>query len=816
VFSEHDDYERPRRVTYLDGTSTYTEFGCCGPTLMIDRDGATTTHTYDALKRRETESVHGLIYRTTNDAAGRVLARFRQGTDGTVITNASHAYDLAGRLTNTWDAVGQPTKFHETNAPGRRVTTTYADGGVRVQEYFRDGTLKRETGTAAFPVRFEYGVTNGVANGQNCFLTWRKETKLDHAGNDTPEWTMTLTDPAGRDVKTLFAASAGQPVPVSERVFNLLGQLSREIDPDGVTTLHQYNGKGEPVYRVLDVNRNGVMDSAAGNSDQIVETLLTIAAGPGDVMVRREQVSVAAQDGSPVLTPVSVTDTSLDGLRVWQTVHGQPTYTETIYNGPLRTVTVTAPDGTVTTSTYNEGRLVSVTVQHPVLNETLRAVDFTYDAHGRQAGLLDQRTGLTTNVFDAADRVQSTTLQPPGANDPPLTTSHLFDPVGRVVTTFLPDGASVTRTWWSNGLPRLEHGARVYPHERRHDAQGRPTHLITWTNFATLSGAATNQWRYDAHRGWLTNRVFAGSNGVFYSYTNSGRLALRRWARGVETRYGFDTLGQLSVANHSDATPDVFLTRDRLGRPRRVEERGASLTNVTTLTNHLAGHLLSEARGGVLVTNGYDALLRRTQMRLTVPLWNETTTYGYDPASRLVGVTNGGYATEYQYLPGSSLVWDMVGWDLATPGGPFARLASQRVFDGLDRVTELNHLGGGGGGGGALAAGYATGYNPAGQRPSVAHADGTRWEYQYDPLGQLSRAERFWPNGLFFLGQQSSYTHDTAGNRVSARSARQRDDADRRAGWHGDGSFRVQPIRRVTARHRPRRRASAPALQHEV
>jgi RHS repeat-associated protein len=244
---------------------------------------------------------------------------------------------------------------------------------------------------------------------------------------------------------------------------------------------------------------------------------------------------------------------------------------------------------------------------------------------------------------------------------------------------------------------------------------------------------------------------------------------LRRWARGVETRYGYDALGQLSVANHSDATPDVFLTRDRLGRPRRVEERGPTLTNVTLLTNHLAGHLLSEARGGVLVTNGYDARFRRTQMRMIAPLWNETTTYGYDPASRLVGVTNGGYATEYQYLPGSSLVWDMVGWDLATPGGPLARLASQRVFDGLDRVTELNHLGGGGGGGGALAAGYATGYNPAGQRPSVTHADGTRWEYQYDPLGQLSRAERFWANGSFFLGQQFSYTHDTAGNRISAR-----------------------------------------------
>jgi YD repeat-containing protein len=482
LFSEHDDDERPRRVTYLDGTSTYTEFGCCGPTLMMDRDGTATSYTYDPLRRRETESVHGLTYRTTNDAADRVLARWRMGTDGTVITNARSAYDLAGRLTNTWDAVGQPTRFHETNAPGRRVTTTYADGGMRVQEYFRDGTLKRETGTAAFPSRHEYGVTNGVANGQNCFLTWRREIKLDHVGNDTPEWTLTLTDPAGRDVKTLFAAPAGQPVPASERVFNTLGQLSREIDPDGVTTLHFYNAKGEPRYRVLDANRNGAIDWSATNGEHVVETTTAIVSGPGGVTVRREQTSVTAQDGSSALTPVSVSDTSLDGLRVWQTVHGQTNYTETAYNGPLRTVTTTAPDGTVTTSTYYDGQLISLLEQHPGLNglnQNLRAVEFTYDAHGRQAGLFDWRTGLTTNVYDAADRLQSTTLPPANANEPPQTTSYAFDPAGRVQTTFLPDGGSVTRTYWPNGLPRLESGARVYPHERQYDAQGRLTHLTT-------------------------------------------------------------------------------------------------------------------------------------------------------------------------------------------------------------------------------------------------------------------------------------------------------------------------------------------------
>jgi hypothetical protein len=40
------------------------------------------------------------------------------------------------------------------------VTTTNADGGTRIETRFRDGQLASVTGTATFPVRFAYGVTN--------------------------------------------------------------------------------------------------------------------------------------------------------------------------------------------------------------------------------------------------------------------------------------------------------------------------------------------------------------------------------------------------------------------------------------------------------------------------------------------------------------------------------------------------------------------------------------------------------------------------------------------------------------------------------
>src|SRR5207237_344555 len=37
--SDYDAYNRPRKVTYLDGTFTWTDYGCCGPINQTNREG---------------------------------------------------------------------------------------------------------------------------------------------------------------------------------------------------------------------------------------------------------------------------------------------------------------------------------------------------------------------------------------------------------------------------------------------------------------------------------------------------------------------------------------------------------------------------------------------------------------------------------------------------------------------------------------------------------------------------------------------------------------------------------------------------------
>jgi hypothetical protein len=55
------------------------------------------------------------------------------------------------------------------------------------------------------------------------------------------------------------------------------------------------------------------------------------------------------------------------------------------------------------------------------------------------------------------------------------------------------------------------------------------------------------------------------------------------------------------------------------------------------------------------------------------------------------------------------------------------------------------------------------------QRIQVMHADGSYWVYNYDRLGQISSAKKFWNDGTPVAGQQFEYGHDDIGNRTETR-----------------------------------------------
>jgi RHS repeat-associated protein len=337
---------------------------------------------------------------------------------------------------------------------------------------------------------------------------------------------------------------------------------------------------------------------------------------------------------------------------------------------------------------------------------------------------------------------------------------YQYDALGRVWRTLLPDGTSVTNEYFLTGLRKKTYGSRTYPVEYTYDAQGRLKTLTTWTNFASAQGAATTTWNYDAQRGWLTNKVYADGKGPSYTYTDAGRVQTRTWARGLTTTYGCNHAGDLATIVYSDGvTANVTNTYDRRGR--RISWTTASSS--ATLTYDDAGNVLSETHtggplAGLALTNGYDALLRRTVVGLSNSA--ALTTYGYDAVSRLSTATNGDQTVAYTYLANSPLVSQITFKQSGT-----TRMTATKSYDNLNRLTRIESVPSG-----SSPVSFNYGYNSANQRIAVTNADNSRWAFGYDGLGQVTSGKKYWGDATLVAGQQFEYSYDDIGNRVGAKA----------------------------------------------
>jgi RHS repeat-associated protein len=759
VTLQTDQLSRPTLVQYNDGTTEATQYGCCGIESQTDREGTTTTYNYDDLQRVSSMTRNGITTFYTYDAMGRVLTTTRQGTDDSEILQNVSTYNPAGWLTASTNALNFDTLYSQTlDADGDTIkTTTNADGSTRIDAYLQDNSALFTLGTAMLGVSNIYGVEIPV--GESVYRPFTQEIKLDTNGVPTGEWTKTYTDMVGRAYKTVYADGS-----FSQSFYNNQGQLYEQVDPDGVTTLYQYDAKGEVQYMATDMNTNGVIDF--GGTDRITMTTNDVTIDNGTT-VNRSRTYVWNVDNSTTSNLISQTETSADGLKTWNIVFnngvGVTNYSATVYDPSrgYRFVTAVAPDGSSTYSVYQYGLLLSTTLKD-ANGVVLGRTTYGYDTHGRQNTVTDLRNGTTTSFFDNADQAIATLTPSPDGIQLGQLTTNVLNNMGRVIQTILPDNTSVTNVYFPNGLLEESYGSRTYPVAYTYDYAGRMKTMTTWTNFAASTGAAVTTWNYDGLRGFLTNKAYADGLGPSYTYTTAGRLKTRVWARGVGRTNFYDNAGELWEVNYSDATIGFTNGYDRLGRLITV-------TNGTTVcqwTYNGANELLSETFSsgpldGLSVTNGYDSLLRRTKLSaLSASSQLVSANYGYDAASRLSTVSDGTNNAVYSYLANSPLVSQ-----ITFSSNNVVRMTTTKQYDYLNRLTGIQSCTGS-----ASVASFNYGNNAANQRVAVTNADNSYWIYQYDNLGQVTSGKKYWADGTPVAGQQFTYNFDNIGNRRSTAS----------------------------------------------
>ena len=594
IYSEFDVYGRPRKTTYLDGTSSFADYSCCGTESLTNREGTVTVNNFDSLKRLLASTTAGLTVSNVHDAAGRLLARYRIGTNGTAMVLEQSTFDTAGRLLSRTDACGNETSFFEGcyELSGQFKCTYFPNGSDRFDYFNRDRTLVNSVGSGVHGLLYGEGPADGGS--------YRMETRLNENNSSTSEYTVHYIDFVGREYMTAYPDSA-----FSQNFYSTNGQLLKQVDPDGVTTLHQYNAKGELEYSARSASRGNSIDF---QNDRVTRTVSFVTNNAhGDVRV--SQTYVWATPGQDAATLASAVETSTDGLRSWSSSFGLTNQSVTVYAGNgVRYITNTAPDGTFTTSYYLDGRLQSITHQDAGGNQ-LSQTSYALDEFGRQSTVTDARNGTSTLQFDALDRITNSTTPAPGPGQSAQNTATFFDSVGRVSAVLLPDGTTVSNEWHGTGELKKTCGSRTYPVEYTVDYAGRTKTMKTWQDFAGDQESALTTWNYDSQRGFLTSKRYNDDTGPDYAYTPAGRLGTRTWARGITATYTTNQFGETARISYSDGASGVTNAFDRLGRLAAV----TNAPNTLLRSYHPSGALLTETLNGITVTNTLDSLLRRVK-----------------------------------------------------------------------------------------------------------------------------------------------------------------------------------------------------------
>ena len=157
------------------------------------------------------------------------------------------------------------------------------------------------------------------------------------------------------------------------------------------------------------------------------------------------------------------------------------------------------------------------------------------------------------------------------------------------------------------------------------------------------------------------------------------------------------------------------------------------------------------------VTNGYDALLRRTGLGALAGSSVLTSAgYSYDNASRLATVTSGSDSATYGYLANSPLVGQ-----IAFKHGGVRKMTTTKQYDHLNRLTFISSI--------PTLATFEYSYNNANQRVRTALPD-SYWSYGYDALGQVISGKKSWNDGTPVAGQQFEYNFDDIGNRNTTKA----------------------------------------------
>ena len=689
-------------------TNTYDDDGRV--ISQSNAQGAVTTFSYDTNNRTTTET--DPLGRSTRytfndyfwelnevDALGNTIyyTYDRNGNRNTATDANRHStlcsYDANGNIIQVTDASGHVTN-NTYDSNNNLLSSTDALGRQETFSYDANSNLIQITDALGYVTTFTYDQYGQVINARDANGHVTTNT-YDNYGN-----LIALTDAAG-NTETYSYDLAGRQTGATDAKgetstlsYDALDRLLRITDPLGHSAAYSYDGAG---------NRISCTD-AMGRT-----TFYTY-----DPLDQLTQVT------DPLGGTVSYTYDTVVNLVSMIDANGHTT--QYAYDQVNRLTSVTDPLGYITgysydavgnkiSSTDNNGdttylaydsldRLTGITYHDQT------SVSYTYDAVGNRLAMTDS-SGTTNYAYDGLNRLTGVT----GSGGQLV--QYGYDPVGNRIRTTYPDGRMVSYgydnvnrlsgvTDWTGSITSYDYDANsnlvdmTYPNGREteytYDDANRLTYLVNTDGEDVVSSHA---YTLDA----VGNRLQVAESGLNIAFG----------LNVATTTYEYDILNRLDTVTSPVTT--VAYTYDSSGNRLSMATTDGNVSSTVAYTYDAGDRLLSA--GGTTYT--YD----NNGNRIGKNEVNATTSYRYDDAGRLTGVSlPGGTSVEFVYDGDGNRLSKSVNSTNTT----------QYVWDvngGLPQVlTETD--------------GQGTSLSLYGlQRISMTNSSGGQIYYQYDGLGSV-------------------------------------------------------------------------------
>ncbi len=755
VGSRVDAWGRPHSVAYThDGTSETFEdiqwHGGAGSTTH--RDGSLSTQRFCSTGTPAQTTHYGVTTTHTYDATGNLVRSTAVGDS--LSTTSEWQYDALGRLRREKDAFRRTT-LYDYDDNNRTLTVTTPDLAERIEQYFRDGSLRSIGGTGAYPEEYDYGVEGGAAYS---------EVRRPVPAGTYADCRRSYCNALGQVCRVTQSDGTPTPKTVSTTTFDDKARPVTVTDADGVCVVATYN------------QRHEIIKQTVGNQtmayDHGVKTY-------GGKTVRYSKVTGCGNTRE--------TYAAVDGTQSWDITNGRTAATAAtrdFTHAPGKmTVSQTYPDGTAVVTAYSAALPETVTCKDAG-GAVTRQESGAYDALRRpvSATANGKTTELKRDTDGAVRKVSSL-----GAGY-----AEWFeigtDACGRFTSLTSSDGGAVAVERDTRGKVSKVSGTGVLPQRVSHTRRGLLDGITTFRGGMDGLGPVTTGWEYNLD-GTPRRRCAGPVTLESYDYTPAGRL------REVSRPYT-RTDGSAGVLKQSLS----YSPADGSLRNLEISDSGLVVANLTP-TFDANGRLtaLAEPQGTWGIAYDADGAPnsvaipyvpggaqlgymhraqdgRLTQLNLTVAGRNLLTVeYGYDAAGRLSLATANGVTASYGYVAGENLIGTV---SFAANGNEFLR--HTRSYDFRDRLALVDGTLDPAGDSPVTVSRYAYPAHTIEGRRQQAHVSvfnpatpaapvEVHWKYEYAIEGQLAAATCCWDAGFTqpLPDRRFSFLHDTIANRLT-------------------------------------------------